>query len=147
MTNVDPTHLPKEKIITWKKTKCDIFPFQLNCINEENWWIKFLWSILSLTWRSQHLSDVLVVLAVRSECNLTFTLCKSTVFMMDPWKKVTVVKCLLISPSSSRPGGVLATNQDIALACFMYRDSTDHFKLLSFKSLWWFWFFLSCCGS
>ena len=41
------------------------------------------------------------------EVRPTLTLCKSTVFMMEPWKKVTVVKCLLISPSSSRPGGVL----------------------------------------
>ena len=40
---------------------------------------------------------------------LALTLCRSTVFMMDPWKKVTVVKCLLIRPSNSSPGGVLNT--------------------------------------
>ena len=46
-----------------------------------------------------------------SALKLTLTLCKSTVFMIEPWKKVTVVKCLLNRPSSSNPGGVLASRK------------------------------------
>ena len=46
----------------------------------------------------------------------TLTRWRSTVFMVEPWKKVTVVKCLLISPSSSRPGGVLTKAESAGLA-------------------------------
>ena len=39
----------------------------------------------------------------------TFTLCKSGVLIMEPWKNLTVVKCRLKRPSSSRSGGFLET--------------------------------------
>ena len=37
--------------------------------------------------RSRHMLQVVLVTAIT-----TLTRCKSTVFMMEPWKKVTVVK-------------------------------------------------------
>ena len=66
----------------------------------------------------------------------TLTLCKSTVFMMEPWKKVTVVKCRLISPSSSSPGGVLPNSKMMlfSLPLTLYHAySTNNF--LSWKAL------------
>ena len=55
----------------------------------------------------------------------TLTLWRSTVFMMEPWKKVTVVKCLFISPSSSSPGGVLAAARSARLASVAYWHSIE----------------------
>ena len=49
----------------------------------------------------------------QAQYKTTLTLCKSTVFIIEPWKKLTVVKCLFMSPSSSKPGGVLTSKLQI----------------------------------
>ena len=53
------------------------------------------------------------VTIIKCQYKTTLTLCKSTVFIIEPWKKLTVVKCLFMSPSSSRPGGVLTSKLQI----------------------------------
>ena len=45
--------------------------------------------------------------AIHCFVSYTFTLCKSGVLIIEPWKNLTVVKCRLKRPSSSRSGGFL----------------------------------------
>ena len=57
----------------------------------------------------------------------TFTLCKSGVLIIEPWKNLTVVKCRLKRPSSSRSGGFLKSKGLIKMDKKMWKAFTIEF--------------------